>query len=57
MMKKTKGTLIYHGQATKDVYADRKDNYDHIPSASTKDIQAAYKEFLNELMLESQEAY
>lgn len=47
----------YHGQATIDKYAKQEGLYDNIPSASTKQIKEAYNEFLNELMLEAQEAY
>ncbi len=58
-MKNNKGLKIYHGQAEKDIYADRyhKDECPGIATSSMKEIKAAYNEFLQELMLESQEAY
>lgn len=54
MNKKAK---MYHGQANIDKYAKVEDYFDNIPRTSTKQIKEAYNEFLNELMLESQEAY
>ena len=59
MRNNNKGLLMYHGQADKDIYADKYDKNEApgIATSTMKDIKAAYKEFLSELMLESQEAY
>ena len=52
-----KGIRTYHYQASEDKFAKQPDNYTGYITASMKDIQAAYKEFLQDLILESQEAY
>ena len=49
--------IMYHGQATIDKEAKTNDRRYEIPSASIKAIKEAYKEFLDDLLLESQEAY
>jgi len=54
MNKKAK---VYHGQATTDKYAKQDDTYMNVPVASVKQIKEAYKEFMDDLLLESQEAY
>ena len=57
-MNNTKGNLkMYHGQAEADVFAKVLDLSDRIIRTSMKEIKAAYEEFMQELMLESQEAY
>lgn len=48
--------IIYHGQATIDKYA-KQDDYKGIVTTSMKQIKEAYQELLEDLMLESQEAY
>jgi len=52
-----KQAKVYHGQADVDVYAKKDDRRGNVPTASYKQIQEAYKEFLNDLLLEAQEAY
>ena len=56
---RNKGLKIYHGQAEKDIYADRyhKDEVPNIVTTSMKEIREAYKEFMQDLIAESQEAY
>ena len=54
----TKTAKIYHGQATTDKYAKKDDYfYTGVPTVSTKQIKEAYKEFIEDLMMEAQEAY
>ena len=48
---------IYHGQADVDKYAKQNDYEDRITFTSLKQIKEAYDEFMNDLLLESQEAY
>lgn len=48
---------IYHGQATIDKDAKTRDDRNYIPVSSYKAIQEAYEEFMDDLLLESQEAY
>ena len=48
---------IYHGQATVDKDAKTQDDRIYIPVTSFKAIQEAYQEFMDDLMMESQEAY
>ena len=50
-------SMIYHGQASIDKDAKLKDDRYDIPYTSFKAIKEAYKEFMDDLMLESQEAY
>ena len=52
-----KGIRQYHYQADVDLFAKQPDGYTGYITASMKDIKAAYKEFLQELILEAQEAY
>ena len=48
---------IYHGQAEVDEFAKRPDTTPGIMETTLKAIEEAYKEFMQDLMLESQEAY
>jgi len=48
---------IYHGQADVDKYAKQGDYEDRIMFTSLKQIKEAYDEFMDDLLLESQEAY
>lgn len=48
---------MYHGQAEIDKYAKEPDDRPGIVTASMKAIQEAYKEFMDDLMVEAQEAY
>ena len=48
---------IYHGQAEKDIFAQVPDLSDRIIRTTMKEIREAYDEFMQELLLESQEAY
>ena len=49
---------MYHGQATKDKYAAIPDDLEpRIISTTMKLIKEAYNEFLDDLMMEAQEAY
>lgn len=52
---------IYHGQATIDKYArysvENKDYVASVQTTSLKRIKEAYKEFMDDLIMESQEAY
>lgn len=57
MKDNNKGIRTYHYQADEDKFAKQPDNYTGYITASMKDIKAAYKEFLQDLLLESQEAY
>lgn len=54
MNKKAK---VYHGQAEVDKYAKKNDYYDNVPVSSYKQIREAYREFMDDLMMEAQEAY
>lgn len=54
-MKKT--AKMYHEQAKVDNFAKKEDCFDNVPMTNYKQIKEAYKEFLEDLMLESQEAY
>ena len=52
-----KGIRTYHYQATEDYYAKQPDNYTGYFTARMKDIKDAYTEFMQDLLLEGQEAY
>ena len=52
-----KGIRQYHYQADVDMFAKNPDNYTGYNTANMKDIKDAYKEFMQELLLEAQEAY
>ena len=57
MKKKAK---IYHGQAGVDKYAKyiyKEEQTPYLVTASLKQIREAYDELMNDLLLESQEAY
>ena len=50
--------LMYHNQASKDPFAMIPDDLgDRIISTTMKLIKEAYREYLEDLMLEAQEAY
>lgn len=57
-MNDNKGLKIYHGQATRDRYAEKED-FSPVWLATTtmKEIKEAYKEFMQDLLIEAQEAY
>ena len=57
MKDNNKGLRQYHYQASEDVFAKQPDGYTGYVTANMKDIKAAYKEFMQDLLLESQEAY
>lgn len=48
---------IYHGQAEVDDFAKRPDQVPSIIETTLKAIEEAYTEFMQDLMLEAQEAY
>ena len=52
-----KGNRQYHYQADVDIFAKSDDNYTGYLTARIKDIKDAYNEFMQDLLLESQEAY
>ena len=52
-----KGIRTYHYQADEDIFAKVPDLSDRIIRTTMKEIREAYDEFMNELLLESQEAY
>ena len=56
-MRNDNNLRMYHKQAKEDKYAKKNDDYTGYTTANLKDIKEAYKEFMQELMLESQEAY
>jgi len=47
----------YHYQADVDIYAKKDDTVAGIITATMKQIQEAYQELMDDLLLESQEAY
>lgn len=49
--------IMYHNQAEIDKYAKEPDDRPFIITASMKAITEAYQEFIDDLMLEAQEAY
>ena len=57
MKDNNKGLRTYHYQAGEDAFAKQPDGYTGYTTANLKDIKEAYKEFMQELLLESQEAY
>lgn len=57
MKDNNKGIRQYHYQADVDMFAKNPDDYTGYTTAYMKDIKAAYKEFMQELILEAQEAY
>lgn len=56
-MNNNKGIRTYHYQAEEDIFAKVPDLSDRIVRTTMKEIKAAYDEFMQELLLESQEAY
>lgn len=54
---KNKSLEMYHYQATKDIFAEVPDLSDRIVRTTMKEIKAAYEEFMQDLLLESMEAY
>ena len=57
-MKTNKGLKMYHGQATKDIFAEIPDLTERIIRTTYKEIMDAYKDdLLSDLLLEAQEAY
>lgn len=52
-----KGLEMYHYQAEKDIFAMVPDLSERIVRTTMKEIKAAYDEFMEELLMESQEAY
>ena len=48
---------LYHGQAEKDIFAQVPDLSDRIIRTTMKEIREAYDEFMQDLLLESLEAY
>lgn len=49
--------IMYHNQATKDKYAMIPDTTPSIIETTLKAIEEAYTEFMQDLMMEAQEAY
>ena len=47
----------YHNQAEKDFFATVPDLSDRIIRTTMKEIKEAYDEFMDDLMMEAQEAY
>jgi len=47
----------YHNQAEKDLFATVPDLSDRIIRTTMKEIKEAYEEFMDDLMMEAQEAY
>lgn len=58
MRNNDKGLKMYHGQATKDIFAEVPDLSDRIITTTFREIMAAYRdELMSDLLLEAQEAY
>lgn len=53
----TTKSKVYHGQADIDKWAKYGDSDTGIVTASLKQIKEAYNELMEDLLLESQEAY
>ena len=49
--------IMYHGQAEVDDFAKRPDTTPNIIETTLKAIEEAYTEFMQDLLMESQEAY
>ena len=56
-MNDNKELRVYHYQAGEDIFAKQEEPKANIVTATMKDIKAAYDEFMQDLLLESQEAY
>ena len=48
---------LYHYQAEVDIFAKKDDNNISIVTISMKQIREAYEELMDDILLESQEAY
>ena len=58
MKNNNKGLKMYHGQATKDIFAEVPDLSERIINTTFKEIFAAYRDdLMSDLLLEAQEAY
>ena len=58
LQKHSDNLIMYHGQSSKDPYAMIPDDLsERIISTTMKAIKEAYKEFLDDLLIEAQEAY
>ncbi len=58
LQKHSDNLIMYHGQASKDPFAMVPDDLgDRIISTTMKAIKEAYNEFMDDLMMESLEAY
>lgn len=57
MSNENKGLEMYHYQADKDIFAWVPDLSDRIIRTTMKEIKAAYDEFMEDLLMESMEAY
>ena len=56
-MNDNKELRVYHYQAGEDIFAKQEEPKANIVTATMKDIKAAYDDFMQDLLLESQEAY
>lgn len=52
-----KNLKMYHNQAERDRFAEVPDLSERIIRTTMKEIKAAYEEFMEDLLLESLEAY
>ena len=57
MDRRSINAKMYHGQAEVDEFAKRPDTTPSIIETTLKAIEEAYTEFMQDLMLEAQEAY
>lgn len=58
LQKHSDNLIMYHGQASKDPFAMIPDDLgERIISTTMKAIKEAYNEFMDDLMMESLEAY
>lgn len=57
LTKHSDNLIMYHGQASKDPFAMIDDLEPAIITTTLKLIKEAYNEWLDDLMLEAQEAY
>ena len=53
----TTKSKVYHGQADIDPYAKNDDSFAGMVTTSIKQIMDSYHEMMDDLLLESQEAY
>ena len=54
---KTNNLKMYHNQAERDRFAEVPDLSERIIRTTMREIKAAYDEFMEDLLLESMEAY